>query len=136
MREIILASHGALAAGMADTAQMIIGDQPGLRVLSLQPGSHPDALKRQIENWLAETSADEVLILTDLWGGSVNNALLGLTQDPRVHIIAGMNLNLVLSVLLGDHDDVSEKRMAHIMDEAKTGITCRKSIDKQEEEDF
>ena len=26
--------------------------------------------------------------------------------------------------------------MAHIMDEAKTGITCRKSIDKQEEEDF
>ena len=27
--------------------------------------------------------------------------------------------------------------MAHIMDdEAKTGITCRKSIDKQEEEDL
>ena len=100
MREIILASHGALAAGMADTAQMIIGDQPGLRVLSLQPGSHPDALKRQIENWLAETSADEVLIFTDLWGGSVNNALLGLTQDPRVHIIAGMNLNLVLQLCL------------------------------------
>ena len=26
MREIILASHGALASGMADTARMIIGD--------------------------------------------------------------------------------------------------------------
>ena len=109
MREIILASHGALAAGMADTAQMIIGDQPGLRILSLQPGSHPDALKRQIENWLAETSADEVLILTDLWGGSVNNALLGLTQDPRVHIIAGMNLNLVLQLCL------SPEPLAHVI---------------------
>ena len=59
-----------------------------------------DLMKRQIESGLAETSADEVLILTDLWGGSVNTALLGLTQDPRVHIIAGMNLNLVLQLCL------------------------------------
>ena len=49
MREIILASHGALASGMADTARMIIGDDPHLSTLALLPGSHPDCLKRQIE---------------------------------------------------------------------------------------
>ena len=100
MREIILASHGALASGMADTARMIIGDDPHLSTLALLPGSHPDCLKRQIEERLAAGTADEFLILTDLWGGSVNNALLALTQDPRVHIIAGMNLNLVLQLCL------------------------------------
>ena len=73
---------------------------------------------------------------TSLLGGSVHTALSQLTAFGDVTVLSGMNLNLVLSVLLSDHDDVSEKRMAHIMDEAKTGITCRKSIDKQEEEDF
>ena len=100
MREIILASHGALASGMADTARMIIGDDPHLSTLALLPGSHPDCLKRQIEERLAAGTADEFLILTDLWGGSVNNALLALAQDPRVHIVAGMNLNLVLQLCL------------------------------------
>lgn len=79
---------------------MIIGDDPHLSTLALLPGSHPDCLKRQIEERLAAGTADEFLILTDLWGGSVNNALLALAQDPRVHIVAGMNLNLVLQLCL------------------------------------
>ena len=63
MREIILASHGALAAGMADTARMIIGDDPHLSTLALLPGSHPDCLKRQIEERLAAGTADELSLI-------------------------------------------------------------------------
>ena len=118
MANIILASHGELAKGMLHSASMIIGDlTKGVEVFCLYPGQNPqdyaDQLRLKIEN-----SRDAWIILADIL------------------VLSGMNLNLVLSVLLGDHDDVSEKRMAHIMDEAKTGITCRKSIDKQEEEDF
>lgn len=43
MREIILASHGALASGMADTARMIIGDDPHLSTLALLPAVIPIA---------------------------------------------------------------------------------------------
>ena len=42
------------------------------------------------------------VILTDLWGGSVNTALLPLCADANVHLIAGMNLNLVLQLCLSD----------------------------------
>ena len=136
MANIILASHGELAKGMLHSASMIIGDLTKVvEVFCLYPGQNPqdyaDQLRLKIEN-----SRDAWIILADILGGSVHTALSQLTAFGDVTVLSGMNLNLVLSVLLGDHDDVSEKRMAHIMDEAKTGITCRKSIDKQEEEDF
>lgn len=66
----------------------------------------------------------------------MHTAFAQLTAYGNVTILSGMNLNLVLSILLGNRDDVSEQRMSEIVDEAKTGITCKKSIDTQEEEDF
>ena len=93
--------------------------QRGVEVFCLYPGQNPqdyaDQLRLKIEN-----SRDAWIILADILGGSVHTALSQLTAFGDVTILSGMNLNLVLSVLLGDHDDVSEKRMAHIMDEAKS----------------
>lgn len=136
MANIILASHGELARGMLHSAAMIIGElTEDVEVYCLYPGQNPqdyaDQLRTRIQN-----DGEAWIILADILGGSVHTALSQLTAYGDVTILSGMNLNLVLSVLLGDHEDVSEHRMAHIMDEAKTGITCKKSIDKQEEEDF
>ena len=89
-----------------------------MEVFCLYPGQNPqdyaDQLRLKIEN-----SRDAWIILADILGGSVHTALSQLTAFGDVTVLSGMNLNLVLSVLLSDHDDVSEKRMAHIMDEAK-----------------
>ena len=41
MKRLILASHGRLAEGMADTARMISGDQTELIPLSLVSGMQP-----------------------------------------------------------------------------------------------
>lgn len=108
MRRIILASHGALAEGMADTIAMIIGEQPQLSALSLRPGGHPDLLRNQIEQEMAIHPEDEWIILTDLWGGSVNNSLLTLCLKPHVHVIAGMNLCLALQLCLLGEGELSE----------------------------
>ena len=57
MKRLILASHGRLAEGMADTARMIIGDQTELIPLSLVSGMQPELLKAKVEGmiktWLA-----------------------------------------------------------------------------------
>ena len=102
MKRLILASHGRLAEGMADTARMIVGDQTELIPLSLVSGMQPELLKTKVEGMIKSWPGELTVILTDLWGGSVNTALLPLCADANVHLIAGMNLNLVLQLCLGD----------------------------------
>ena len=102
MKRLILASHGRLAEGMADTARMIVGDQTELIPLSLVSGMQPELLKTKVEGMIKSWPGELTVILTDLWGGSANTALLPLCADAHVHLIAGMNLNLVLQLCLSD----------------------------------
>ena len=102
MKRLILASHGRLAEGMDDTARMIVGDQTELIPLSLVSGMQPELLKTKVEGMIKSWPGELTVILTDLWGGSVNTALLPLCADANVHLIAGMNLNLVLQLCLSD----------------------------------
>ena len=102
MKRLILASHGRLAEGMADTARMIVGDQTELIPLSLVSAMQPELLKTKVEGMIKSWPGELTVILTDLWGGSVNTALLPLCADANVHLIAGMNLNLVLQLCLSD----------------------------------
>ena len=51
---------------------------------------------------LEEFPEDEIVIMTDLMGGSVNSNALMLTGEKRVHVITGISLALVLGMLLSD----------------------------------
>ena len=44
---------------------------------------------------------DEWIVLTDIYGGSVNNAFMNRLSDPSIRLIAGMSLPLVLEILVG-----------------------------------
>lgn len=136
MSNIILASHGELAKGMLHSASMIIGDcTKAVEVFCLYPGDNPEDYAERLRAVIKD-SKEEWIIVTDILGGSVHTALSQLTACGNVTIFSGMNLNLVLSLLLGDSNDVSEVHMEGIAEEAKTGITWKKRMDMQKEEEF
>jgi len=45
---------------------------------------------------------DELIIFTDLLGGSITNQVLRCTQGRNVHIVSGFNLALLIEVLMAD----------------------------------
>ena len=120
MKRMILASHGMLAEGMANTAKMIIGDQVQFTTFSLLPGCHPDQIREQILDLVKKDPQDEFLVVSDLWGGSVNNSLLTLCTCSNVHLVAGMNLNLILQLALNEGCDEQQIRSA--IREAREGM--------------
>lgn len=108
MRIIILASHGELAKGMLDSVSMIIGNDKGIEAYGLSASHHPSEMKQQIEQRIDASPDDEFIILSDLLGGSVNNALMELCVKEKVHVVCGMNLGLVISIAMaGDEDDIT-----------------------------
>ncbi|MSA70890.1 PTS N-acetylglucosamine transporter subunit IIBC [Holdemania massiliensis] len=47
---------------------------------------------------------DEVIILTDLPCGSVNQMLMSYLKRPQTHLVSGVNLSLVLALMLDQTD--------------------------------
>ncbi len=136
MRHVILASHGNLARGMADTIAMIVGEVGNLSTFVLERDDM-DPISNQVRRELDSfDSADEVIICTDMVGSSVNNDMVGLLGDyPQVTLISGMNLPLVITLVL-DEGPATEEELDEIIAQASEGIkNCSKVLRAQEEDE-
>ena len=98
---IVLASHGGFADGIAQSAQMLFGEQDNLAHVILKPDEGPDDIRGKMEKAIASfDNQDEVLFLVDLWGGTPFNQANGLAEKhDKWAIVAGMNLPMVVQAL-------------------------------------
>lgn len=101
MTGIVLASHGAFAAGIAESAQMLFGEQEDFAAAVLKPDEGPDDIRKKMADGIASFSDQEqVLFIIDLWGGTPFNQANGLvTGHDNWVIVTGMNLPMVVEAL-------------------------------------
>ena len=131
MNKIVLASHGDLAQGMRQTAEMIIGTSENIYALSASR-DEDEPIGVQMERLLEKIGYKDVYLLTDIFGGSVNNDLLTIQQaHPEVTLIAGMNLPLVISVAT-QFQQIDEDMLGHLIEESQQGmINCKQLLKQQ-----
>ena len=134
-RQVILASHGEFSKGLRDSLKMILGEiAENVRAYSLYPGEIASDFKEEIEKEINDNKDTEFVILTDVFGGSVCNALMSLTIYENVKLFAGMNFNMAAEVLT-QSTPLTEKTVEEILDTAKEGV-LHVVLKKEEEEDF
>lgn len=135
-RKIVLASHGQLAKGLLDTAQMIIGEIAyEVEVYTLQPGKLAEDFAKGLKMEIMQNPQIEYVILTDLYGASVFTAMYSLVVLDNVYLFTGMNLNMLLSVCLEHPDHLDEAAALKIQEDARAGTQfIMESV--TEEEDF
>ena len=92
----ILASHGYFAQEALKSAEMIVGEQSKnkVRALSMTLGIDLNQFKEKIQKVVDEFGVERnILILTDLMGGTPNNAsVYSLISNNNVQVISGLNL--------------------------------------------
>ncbi|ADL04076.1 PTS sugar transporter subunit IIA [Lacrimispora saccharolytica] len=130
MRHLIVATHGEMANGIVHTAEFVLGKQEGLHALAAYTPVCMDfqqKLKDLVEKLIKE---GEVIILTDLFGGSVNNESMGILPSDNVHIIAGVNLALVIQLLAdGENGSTAELIQKSIQGARDAIIYCNAFVD-------
>ena len=131
MNKIILASHGEFSQGLKQTASMIIGDEGNIFALSAFR-DEDEPIKNQVEHLLEVIGYEDVYLLTDIFGGSVNNDLLTLQQQyPELHLVAGMNLPLVISIAT-QSGKIDTDQMAALLEESRQAmIDCKQLLTTQ-----
>jgi PTS system mannose-specific IIA component len=103
---VVVVTHGQLATELMNSAEMIVGELPHMAAVSI--GWHEDVdhareeIGRAIERVRSSaggTDAEpaEVLVLTDLFGGTPAN--LAVTYvGPHVEVITGVNLPMLIKL--------------------------------------
>lgn len=132
--EYVLLSHGKMSDGMKFTAEMIIGETPNLHSIGMDPDEGVDKLLQDLNDLMTEHPDSKFVLLTDLFGGSVNNRVYEQFQsDPNVEIIAGMNLSLVLELVL--QPEVTGEHVRSAIELAKDNMLYMRDVCLQSDDD-
>ena len=122
MNQIILASHGGLAAGARDTLEMVLGNVSNVHVVSLARDDK-EPITNDVEKLIEGFAPDDaVYVCTDMLGSSVNNSMVELMErNGRVTVISGMNMPLVLSLAISP-EPVTGSALQTLIEEARRGM--------------
>lgn len=136
-RILVTASHHRMAEGLKDTLAFVSGGAQETIALSAYVDNQPieEAVETLMNGFADE---DEVVILTDLTSGSVNQRFFKYRNRPHTHIISGMNLPLAFQIAMEDQDEyISTERMREIVEESKNEMKYVNDIaaDDGDEED-
>ena len=122
MIRVFLASHAHLASGLQSAVDLLSGLGDCLYVCDAYVEGGTFDVAGALDDFLRDSdSDDQVLLLSDLYGGSVNTALAPALEDPRVRLVAGVNLAFVLAVLLED-GPIDDVRLAEMVEEARDSL--------------
>ena len=102
MRKFLIATHGSFAAGIKSSLEMIIGSTENLYVIQAYTEGNKDITDELDVIMQKVGDDDELIIFTDLAGGSITNQVIQTALKKNVYIIAGVNLPLLLDIVLSD----------------------------------
>lgn len=106
---IVIVAHGGLAREYRAAIEHVVGAQPGIEAISIEP-DHDRAAKQQ-EICTAADDVDEgegVVVVTDMFGGSPSNlSLMACNCDSR-KIIYGANLPMLIKLAKSRHKPLEQ----------------------------
>lgn len=106
MRGIILVSHGGFAEALKESLHMIAGEFDNVYAFGLEPADGPESFTEKLNTIDKELEKyDEILVFTDLYGGSPGNAaFVKYIMNDKYQIISGMNFPMVLTAVLSESE--------------------------------
>ncbi|EOH99896.1 hypothetical protein UAW_00391 [Enterococcus haemoperoxidus ATCC BAA-382] len=136
-RKIILATHGNFAQGIRTSLELICGKSTNVEVVCAYMREDFD-LAQTVEIIIAENRKNELVVITDIFGGSVNNEFFKYVEEPNVYLISGLNLSLLIELYtqLEITDSLENLIIQAIKTSQETIKYCNLLKAKDEEEEF
>ena len=114
MRKFLIATHGTFSSGIKSSLDIIIGEMENVFIIEAYIDGNKsieDALNHVLKN---VNDNDELIVFSDLLGGSITNQVLRYALKENVHVVSGINLPLLIDVMLAD----AETPVAEVIESA------------------
>ena len=130
--QVILMSHGSMAKETLNSAKMILGDALVYPVVSMQADDGIEGTLAKLEKILQKIPEKQpIVIIADLLGGTpANVAVLKSNSDPRIKVVTGLNLGMVLESFFALEDP---EIVTRLLDAGAKAVT-QPQLENDEEE--
>ena len=134
MRKYVIATHGHMASGMKSTLEIIIGPQDDLICIDAytQECANPVPVFQKI---LEENKEKEIVFMTDMFGGSVNNNAMAMLSQPNVYVVTGISLATVITILMAGEEENIQDVIENAITQGREMMMCCNQITGEEIED-
>lgn len=122
--KILLVSHGKFTSYLLKSAEMILGDMSteSIEAVNFYSKDSMETLKNRVVGQIEKWSNEELLILTDLQGGTPCNVSFLLSKKYKFHLITGVNLPMLLEALMSIKNKLTDELLQSIIQAGKDGI--------------
>ncbi|MDO3379383.1 PTS sugar transporter subunit IIA [Geoalkalibacter halelectricus] len=113
---LVIATHAGLARELLLAAEMIVGPVTQARAVGIEREDSVEKVRGALGEAIeaVRTGDEGVLILTDLFGGTPSNLSISFLDPPRIEVLTGVNLPMVLK-FFNSRDDLNVTELAAML---------------------
>lgn len=128
MVKFFLSTHGHMASGLKSSIDILLGDSSSLAVFDAYVDEK--SLEEEL-NAFYETvePEDRVILLSDMFGGSVNSMMYLFLNRPNTMLITGVNLALVIGLMV-EKDTLTRESIDQLIRQSREAL---KVVEPEEE---
>jgi len=97
-KQIVLIGHGKIGSGVLSSFEIIYGKLDNVSSVDTYVDSNFN-LPETVHEIVEKNSDKDLIVVTDLFGGSINNEFLKYISQDNFYLITGMNLSLVIELV-------------------------------------
>lgn len=96
---LVIVTHGRLADEFLAAMVHVVGPQDQAGAICICPDDDMEQRRADILSAVAAADTGEgVIVLTDMFGGTPSNLALSILERPKVEVIAGVNLPMLIKL--------------------------------------
>lgn len=123
MTGLVVVAHAGLAAELINAAEMIVGKIEGSAAVEIKPEDSVDQIRSALTAAIAAVSSEDIIIMTDMFGGTPSNMSLSFLKENRIEVLTGVNLPMLIR-FASDRTQCGVAELAsHIRDTGREGVT-------------
>lgn len=133
MRKYFISSHGKLASGFKSSIDILLGQSNNVTVFDayLDETNFEDLIKAYLEK---QSENDQIILLSDLFGGSVNQVMSLYAQKENIVLVAGVNLAFVLELVASGDQHLTLDQIDDLIVQSRNAL-CRVELSVLKEPD-
>ena len=120
---LVVVAHAGLAAELIRAAEMIVGPVAGAVSVEIKPDDSVEQIRTALTGAIESVSAEGVIIMTDMFGGTPSNMSLSFLEDNRVEVLTGVNLPMLIRFFSDRGRYGVAELAAQLRDSGREGVT-------------
>ena len=99
-KKLLIATHSVFADGIKNAMELVTGEQNSVSTLCAYTNGMTEVETPIKEIIDALCDDEELIVTTDIFGGSVNNEFMKYLSKSNIYLIAGVNLPLLFELIM------------------------------------